>query len=552
MEFIKLMDQPEESATDPPSTEVHSFGTQQCKYSRKKFICISLCAIGVLFMYLSRLYKRTSIWEQSKTTHKEMTVDEVIFSLSWPPSTSNFSSFKNSTSAQHSEVRLEQSRAQYCVGDTLNVLVEMRNYSGHPKSYGGDFILARIYTPKLQAFASGDVTDLLNGSYRVRFRLFWPGEVHVSVRLIHSSEAVRVLQKDWMQDYSKAMHKGTFISGKKRETSQCALRLSPDRPLCEYRKKEDGEYYACYKPQTLPCDSLTITKSYIPPGPHLTEEEVQLLARKNTGIEIKNSFKPVTVVGCTDATHRPTEKCVAGMNSPFPGGYFYSNRWSSSICQIGPFLGEEAITRCLKGKTLYLLGDSTLRQWIEYLGRKLKGLRYIEKGDDSKLAADVHNNITVRWARHSHPWIGFRAANIKATIPLPEILDRIAVGSGQDDVILVIGIGQHFRPYPPEVFIRRLRNVRRAILRLHARSPQTTVVIKLENSRELESKMTQFSNWYGYMQNLAQRKVFEDMKVGLVDAWDMTVAANTFAVHPNGVVVSNELALALSFACHEA
>ncbi|KAJ8334725.1 hypothetical protein SKAU_G00403640 [Synaphobranchus kaupii] len=447
------------------------------------------------------------IREQFKIPHKEITVDEVIFSLSWAPSIPNFTSFKNSSSAQHSVVRLEQPRAQYCVGDTLNVLVEIRNYRGNPKAYGGDFILARIHSPKLQASASGDVTDFLNGSYRVSFRLFWPGEVQVSMRLMHSSETVKILQRGWMQDYSKAMHTGTFISGSKKETSQCGLRLSSDRALCEYRKKEDGEYYACYQPKTLPCNSLTITKSYIPPGPNLTKEEVQLLAR-----------------------------------------------WSSSFCQTGPFLSEVAITRCLKGKTLYLMGDSTMRQWIQHLERKLKGLRFIKQGnrDIKLLAIDANNNITIWWVKHSHPWIGSHSVNIKGSVTIPEVLDSISVGGGQEDVVVVIGIGQHFRPYPPEVFIQRLRNVRRAILRLHTRSPQTRVVIKLENNREVLEPMSLYSDWYGYMQNLAQRKVFEDVKVALVDAWDMTVAANTFAVHPNAVVVSNELAVALSFFCHSA
>ncbi|KAJ8335133.1 hypothetical protein SKAU_G00407720 [Synaphobranchus kaupii] len=309
--------------------------------------------------------------------------------------------------------------------------------------------------------ASGDVTDFLNGSYRVSFRLFWPGEVRVSVRLIHSSEAVDALRRDWEQDYVKITHRGTFIAGSKKETTPCALRLDSDsgRALCEYRKKEDGEYYACYKPETLPCNSLAIMQAFSYVGPNLTKEDARLLAR-----------------------------------------------WSSSFCQTDPFLSEVAITRCLKDKTLYILGDSTARQWLEYLTRKVKG---------------------------SH-----------------EVLDGIAVGGRQEDVIVVIGVGQHFRPFPPEVFIRRLQSIRRAILRLHARSHRARVVIKLENNHEFTAGMIAVSDWYGHMQNLAQRKVFEGLKVALVDAWDMTVAASSFSVHPNDVIVSNEVAVALTFSCH--
>ncbi|XP_035264251.1 NXPE family member 1-like [Anguilla anguilla] len=510
------MERLKQSTTDLPSAVWHPFGTQGCKYLRKKWMLISLCALSFLFMYCSKLYKWTSIWEQSETPLKEMTVDELIFSLSWASSPSNFTSFNSSSSAQHSVVRLEQPRPQYCVGDTLNVLVEIRDYAGHPKAYGGDFILARIHSPKLQACASGDVTDLLNGSYRVHFHLFWPGEVQVSVLLIHSSEAVKVLQKDWMKNYNKSMHMGTFRNGKKEEKSQCALRLSSDRPLCQYRKKEDGEYYACYKPHTLPCDSLSIMQSYTHPGPNLTKEEVHLLAQENTGIEIPNSFNPLTVAGCS-----------------------------------GPFLSEDAITSCLKGKILYLLGDSTARQWIEYLVIKLKGLRIVQGSRfHSYLAVDARNNITVRWIKHAHPWLSYFESNIKTSVTVPEVLDSIEAGRGQKDVIVVIGIGQHFRPYPPEVFIRRLQSIRRAILRLHARIPQAVVVIKLENTIELKSEMIRDSNWYGYIQNLAQRKVFERLKVALVDAWDMTVAANTLAVHPNQVIISNQVALSLSYSCH--
>ncbi|KAI1901794.1 hypothetical protein AGOR_G00038060 [Albula goreensis] len=61
--------------------------------------------------------------------------------------------------------------------------------------------------------------------------------------------------------------------------------------------------------------------------------------------------------------------------------------------------------------------------------------------------------------------------------------------------------------------------------------------------------MIQFSDWYGHTQNLAQRKVFQDLKVVLVDAWDMSVAAKSFAIHPSRIIVSNEVAVALSFVC---
>ncbi|XP_064201580.1 NXPE family member 2-like [Anguilla rostrata] len=237
------------------------------------------------------------------------------------------------------------------------------------------------------------------------------------------------------------------------------------------------------------------------------------------------------------------------MTSPSPSGYFFRNRWSSTSCRTGNFFSAGAISRCLKGRNLKLIGDSTVRQWLETLSRVLKGLKYVKPYNthQSVLAAYPQMNFTVQWKMHGHPFVtGYNVVKDAVGYVSREV-DRVAVGD-----VVVIGVGQHFRPFPPEIFVQRLINMRKAILRLHERSPQTIVIIKLENTREFNSDMTQLSDWYGLVQNLAQRKVFRDLKVVLVDAWDMTTAANTFAIHPDSMIVSTEIALALSYICPDA
>ncbi|KAJ8268660.1 hypothetical protein COCON_G00138320 [Conger conger] len=264
-----------------------------------------------------------------------------------------------------------------------------------------------------------------------------------------------------------------------------------------------------------------------------------------------NSFGPVKVVSCSAGTHRPTEKCMVGfgMKSPLPTGYFFKNRWSSSSCQTGSLFSADAISRCLKDKKLKLMGDSTVRQWQETLMNTLKGLKYVKPYDTHYFAqaVDPKKNITVQWKMHGHPFVtGYNMVKDLCGY-ISEEVDRVAVGD-----VVVIGVGQHFRPFPLEIFIQRLINMRKAILRLQERSPQTVVIFKLENTRELDSEMTHLSDWFGYVQNLVQRKVFGNLKVVLVDAWDITTAANTFITHPNTIVVSNEISLALSHLCHDA
>ncbi|KAG9335067.1 hypothetical protein JZ751_005742, partial [Albula glossodonta] len=476
-----------------------------------------------------------SIMVKPPSPRKEMTVADVMLSLREDiPEAPKFKSFMETSSGNQSVTRLEDPGAVFCVGDTLNVLVEMKDFNGKPKTYGGDFILARIHSPELKASASGVVTDLHNGSYRVSFTLFWSGTVQVSVLLIHSAEAVQVLWRERKGSYWKVLFVGTFIKGDQTETSQCGPMLKTTRPLCEYVDKREGEYYACIKPPTLPCSSLNNIKSHNSEGPFLTQDEDRLLERKNIGVQIKNSFPAVQVISCDVTPAKPSEKCLLGKESPIPTGYFYQNRWFSTVCQQAPFLSQDTITKCLTGKRFYLWGDSTIRQWMEYLRTKVEGLTHKDEvGNWLPLRSfNYAKSIALQWKRHNPPWIGSRAVSTKGFVYISRELDDVVLGGGRQDAI-VISIGQHFRAFPLEYFIHRLLNIRRAILRLQARSPETMVFIKLENTREFTTPMLRMSDTYGHLQNLAQRKVFKGMRVVIVDAWDMSVAANTFSIHPN-------------------
>ncbi|XP_066566590.1 NXPE family member 1-like [Amia ocellicauda] len=175
-------------------------------------------------------------------------------------------------------------------------------------------------------------------------------------------------------------------------------------------------------------------------------------------------------------------------------------------------------------------------------------MKYTDKAVNNApmLAVDSQRNISVDWKKHAQPWITYMTQNLSHGPYISHELDRI--GGGQN-VAVVIGIGQHLRAFPLELFINRLLSIRRAIQRLVARSPQTTVFIKLENTRELTSVMVCFSDWHGHLQNLAQREVFGDLRVGIVDAWDMAVAANTFVIHPSSAIIAHQVDVLLSHLC---
>ncbi|XP_043338552.1 NXPE family member 4-like isoform X2 [Cervus canadensis] len=177
----------------------------------------------------------------------------------------------------------------------------------------------------------------------------------------------------------------------------------------------------------------------------------------------------------------------------------------------------------------------------------LKSVDLHESGKFRKqLAVDLNENINIQWQKHSYPLIGSLTYSVKEIEYIAQVIDRIG---GEKNTIIVISLGQHFRPFPIDVFIRRALNIHDAVQRLLLRSPDTVVIIKAENIREMNVDMERFSDFHGYIQYLALKDIFQDLNVGIIDAWDITIAYGTNNVHPPQSVVGNQINILLNFIC---
>ncbi|XP_055279036.1 NXPE family member 4-like isoform X4 [Moschus berezovskii] len=177
----------------------------------------------------------------------------------------------------------------------------------------------------------------------------------------------------------------------------------------------------------------------------------------------------------------------------------------------------------------------------------LKSVDLHESGKFQKqLAVDLNENINIQWQKHSYPLIGSLTYSVKEIEYIAQVIDRIG---GEKNTIIVISLGQHFRPFPIDVFIRRALNIHDAVQRLLLRSPDTVVIIKAENIREMNVDMERFSDFHGYIQYLALKDIFQDLSVGIIDAWDITIAYGTNNVHPPQSVVRNQINILLNFIC---
>nr|XP_020649118.1 NXPE family member 2-like isoform X2 [Pogona vitticeps] len=178
-------------------------------------------------------------------------------------------------------------------------------------------------------------------------------------------------------------------------------------------------------------------------------------------------------------------------------------------------------------------------------------LRYFDTHPDApafntRVAVDLERNTFIQWKKHGHPIVTLAFYSVKDLDYIAREIDRVA---GDSDTAVILALGQHFRPFPIDIFVRRAVNIRNAVERLLLRSPDTKVIVKAENIREMRGDMERFGDFHGYMQKLAMQRIFRSLKVGMIDAWDMTVAYNTDNVHPPEDVVWNQIVMFLTYFC---
>ncbi|KAM5135054.1 LOW QUALITY PROTEIN: NXPE family member 4-like [Mantella aurantiaca] len=460
-----------------------------------------------------------------------------------------FSRKDNTTSARKSRATILNPRKKYCVGETIIVQIAMFDHLGNRKTYGGDFIRARMFSPNLKAAASGRIEDFSNGTYYVHFTLFWEGKVYFSLVLYHPSEAVSALRaRNWA--YGLIYFTGTFTNGTHQEKSECGFQLSAKKAICEYRNEEYNELFYCTKPDSFHCGSLIYLQSFNRDISFLSPFEKSLLNRENIAVEIPKNFESIGVYSCTKSSFPSLEQCKIGMVPSFPSGFVLQNKWRPVFCRLANFTLHEQMYTCLKDKIIYLMGDSTVRQWHLYLAKTFKGLKRFDlhrSGLESMLlAVDLQSNIKLQWKKHSHPIVASRFYSVKDDRYVSEQIDHL---DGGPHYVIVICLGQHFRAFPIHLFIQRVINVRKALERLFIRSPDTKVIIKSENTREMSIDPERFSDFHGYIQYLIVKDIFKDLPVAVIDAWDMTIAYNTNNVHPPDSVIQDQTYMFLTYIC---
>ncbi|XP_010774098.1 NXPE family member 3-like [Notothenia coriiceps] len=232
-------------------------------------------------------------------------------------------------------------------------------------------------------------------------------------------------------------------------------------------------------------------------------------------------------------------------------GYYYQGLWRAlDGTKVRQFTGASAITQCLKGKVVHLYGDSTIRQWFEFLNAALPDLKEFNLGSSRQtgpfLALDYENKIMVTFRLHGPPlrFIG----SMKDIRYIANELDDLI---GVPNTVVVFGIWAHFGSFPIEVYIRRLQRIRRAVVRLLGRAPKTVIIIRTANPKALLLDVAiNNSDWFSVQCDKVLRAIFKGLNVHLIDAWEMVLAHHLpNNLHPQPPIIKNMMDVLFSYTC---
>ncbi|GAB1290371.1 Neurexophilin and PC-esterase domain family, member 5 [Apodemus speciosus] len=511
--------------------------------------------------------------------------------LYWPPTGGHRNDFLASTSPNTSTYHLKgPAQANYTLGSNLEAILVARDHRGRPKAHGGDLFRAELLGPEVRAGVPGEVKDLENGTYLLSFPLLWAGRAQVQVRLIHSSEAVGVLQRVWREKRATVDFRGYFRgTDGSQETVICNVdpqSTGAKGPTCQYKDLVSGEIWFCAQPPTLPCDALVGHSS----GSYLkvtTSQDEGLLAgtpaedkeaashgllfanllftwstyvnahtqcflRNVTDQKLPSGIPPILVLpaarGNVSNLALPSRPpCHPGHLSPKPSGFYHQDRWHSTFCSSRSFPTVDSIRNCLAGRIVYMMGDSTLRQWWEYLRDTVPSLKPVDLHVTYQvgplMAVETTQGTVLHWRAHSWPLRSLRTP----VASLHSVARELHGLAGGPYTVVVLGMGAHFTTFPPSIFARRLAGIRAAVKALLDREPSTLVVIKLANTGY---KSVYGSDWLTLQVNRLLRAAFVGLRVAFVDAWEMTSSLDVpDNIHPKELIVRNEVELFLSFIC---
>ncbi|KAK7118067.1 hypothetical protein R3I94_021797 [Phoxinus phoxinus] len=481
--------------------------------------------------------------------------DRLQKALDWPSPDQEITQLDQSTSPVHSTFSIVGLKESYKLGEKISVTITARDHNKNLKRYGGDFFKANLFNLDLKASVYGEVVDHRNGTYSVALLLPWEGQAQVYVRLEHSSEVVQILKKYRKSSFPRSHYNGYFEGtgpNKTRisEVVECNIKWGEDGSwikgdcCCEYKDVKTGTVWQCERPKQLSCDKL-VHHSFGGLENPLNPFEKQIFTETN--VAITGDIQIINVLPNTPGIGT-MERCRSGIITPVPVGFYLEDVWKSFVCNTQQFNSSQ-MGNCLKNKIVYLVGDSTTRQWFEYLERTVPDIKRMDLHTHHHLgplmAVELKNNIIVHWRPHGVP-LRFDKMLITDLHYIGNDIDELA---GGPHAVYVFTIFAHFVFHPITLYVHEVAKIRQSVVALLSRAPETTVIIKSGNTAQIKDIFQ--SDWYAIQLNTVMQEMFRDIDgVIYFDVWQMTSCHYLPEdIHPAPLIIANEIDMLLSYIC---
>eukprot|EP00057_Strongylocentrotus_purpuratus_P021704 XP_011676178.1 PREDICTED: NXPE family member 3 isoform X2 [Strongylocentrotus purpuratus] len=477
----------------------------------------------------------------------------------------------DTTSGTLSRFTIVNDKESYSVCDQLELLIEARNGYDEPKTYGGDFFSAKIFTQNGSFIAGsgtdGEVLDLGNGNYSAFFTLKWAGTVRINVTLIVPSEAVFEQQNlketlqplvNYLGKFSKKID-GKDVTEEVRCGSVPVYRLTS---ICNLTNPYVGLTWYCQKPNSslLSCADWTEVTSL----PYDTNKMIEDQAYIRRSSVVHRPAAPivglpnhVTVNSKSDdfINEQVDRLPVCGQQHarfqviPWVAGFYRNKRWFPPTCKVKLFTGKEC-KKCLANKNIYIYGDSTIRQAYSQLV-KLSGAKYPAGQSIGPVDTYVaEHNIHLHYSFHNIPILHKNFWH-KLSILRFVTNELDAIGSNET-VVVVISLWAHFQAVNRQLYEQRIKSIADAARRLLNRNPTAVVMFKGGNTQNPYGSRVQYANdHYARDNEEALRRILKSYpKLQFIDAWDMSRGQLAPAdTHPPEPHLSNLIDQILTIAC---
>lgn len=442
------------------------------------------------------------------------------------------------------------------------VLLRVQSYTNQnlPKSVGGDVLFVWAEQANGDGRVAGEVNDHQNGTYTGRITIPWVGMAKISVRIASFFEN-SCLKFHAMKKYGSGAFalkepggiKGTFSRGSVEEVTACGPQafIYNSTDLCNFTKLNDGLSWYCGHPvsKVLNCSHISEFNA----GPFLSKGDPQdkLLS---PFIAILTDFVTINI---TQNLPLPVKECYRSSVKQSwrdTSGYHLNGRWHFFHCNSTFNNSVENYNVCLANKTLYFLGDSTVRQYGTYLL-----VRVLKKGgiDLMRMKGQnlvYHPNITVsnfgisvRFIKHAMPfhYPRLKPIGIKSLTTELENLAKSEIPDKQ--IIFLANIFAHFQAFRFSVFRDRTEKLVRAFAKFLTKKTGVKVFLRGPHFYTNSDARTY----------LIYKKIIFDLfsefglmdKVVYLDVWSISIAHGVVPLHPVGNALENQMTQFMSYIC---